>query len=64
MLTLLSEIELFMDTHRLSHWQFGQAALGDKHFVRQLRDGRDIRVSTERRVRDFMLTYRSEQEAA
>jgi hypothetical protein len=61
---LLSEIELFTTTHGLSEWQFGQRALGDRHFVRQLRAGRDIRLSTERKVRDFMLTYRSEQEAA
>jgi hypothetical protein len=64
MQTLLSEIELFMDTHGLSHWQFGKLALGDKHFVRQLREGRDIRVSTEGRVRSFMLTYNPQREAA
>jgi hypothetical protein len=68
MQTLLSEIELFMSAHGLSHWQFGERALGDKHFVRQLRGetGKPRRVwpETEAKVREFMLTYRSEQEAA
>jgi hypothetical protein len=64
MTSLLSEIEMFIDAHGLSQTRFGQAAIGDKHFVKALRGGRDIRVSTERRVREFMLTYRPEQEAA
>lgn len=60
---LLSEIELFMSAHGMSHWQFGQQAIGDKHFVRQLRDGRDIRMSTVAKVRKFMLGYQHQDAA-
>lgn len=63
MTTLLSDIELFMANHGLSQTKFGEIALADKHFVRQLRNGRDIRQSTERRVREFMLTYRAQEPA-
>ena len=56
--TLLSEIELFCSAHAMSEARFGVASLGDKHFVRQLREGRDIRLSTVDRVREFMLTFR------
>lgn len=63
MASLLSDIEVFMAAHGLSQTKFGQEALGDRHFVRQLREGRDIRQSTAVKVREFMLTYGS-QEAA
>jgi len=56
---LLSDIEAFIETHQMSPTQFGVAALRDKHFIRDLKRGRDIRLSTERRVRQFMLTYRA-----
>lgn len=62
-MTLLSEIELFMDAHGLSHWQFGQKALGDKHFVRQIRGGRRVWPETEQKVRNFMVTYASKEAA-
>jgi len=55
---LLLEIEAFMETHGFSHWQFGESAMNDKHFVEDLRNGRDIRQSTVRRVRDYMRGYR------
>lgn len=62
--SLLSEIELFMSTHDLSQWQFGQRALGDRHFVKQLRAGRRVWPETAQKVREFMATYLPEQEAA
>lgn len=57
MSTLISEIEAFTQRHGMSEWAFGEAALNDRHFIRQLREGRDIRVSTLARVRGFMATY-------
>lgn len=62
--SLLSEIEVFITAHGLAETTFGQKALGDKHFVRQLREGRDIRLSTVGRIKQFMLTYASDREAA
>lgn len=61
--SLLSDIELFMTTHGLTATRFGQLSLGDKHLVRQMRNGRRLWPETEAKVRQFMLTYRA-QEAA
>lgn len=55
---LLADIEAFTAEHAMSEWQFGEAVLNDRHFVRQLRDGRDIRFSTAERVRAFMRDWR------
>lgn len=54
----LSEVEAFLRDHNLSDRQFGEQALNDKHFVRQLRTGRDVRLSTVEKVRAFMADYR------
>jgi hypothetical protein len=67
--SLLSDIELFMETHSLSATRFGELALGDRHFVRQLRGSdekppRRVWPETEARVRQFMVTYKPQQEAA
>lgn len=56
--TLLSDIEAFMEAQGLSPTRFGHDALGDKHFVKQLRAGRRVWPETERRVRQFMAAYR------
>jgi hypothetical protein len=55
---LLQDIEAFCDTHKLSIWQFGELALNDKPFVKQLQDGRRVWPETEAKVRRFMATYR------
>ena len=64
MKTLLSDIEKFAARHGLSEWQFGEMALNDRHFIRQLREGRDLRMSTVERVKHFMATYRPKANAA
>ena len=61
---LLTQIEGFIESHRLSEWQFGEQAVNDRHFVRQLRAGRDLRMSTVAKVRDFMATYSPAERAA
>lgn len=58
MATLLSDIEGFCRRHSLSEWQFGELVLNDRHFIRQLREGRDLRLSTLAKVREFMTEYR------
>lgn len=57
MADLIENIDGFIAKHGLSEWQFGELALNDRHFIRQLRDGRDLRMSTLRRVQDFMADY-------
>lgn len=57
---LLADIAAFQAKHDLSEWQFGEMALNDRHLVRQLREGRDLRISTLARIREFMDTYRPE----
>lgn len=68
MSSLLSEIEMFIAAHGLAETTFGQKALGDKRFIKELRNarggkGRRPYPDTEERVRNFMLTYTSEREA-
>lgn len=57
---LISEITAFRTAHSLSEWQFGELALGDRKFIRQLVDGREPRRATISKVREFMCTYRAE----
>ncbi|MBM3928415.1 MAG: hypothetical protein FJ335_08165 [Sphingomonadales bacterium] len=51
---LLADIETFLDKHQLPPTRFGDEALGDRHFVRQLRRGRRVWPETEKKVRAFM----------
>lgn len=43
---------------------FGAQCLNDRHFVRQLFSGRDVRMSTVDKVQQFMAAYQPEQDAA
>ena len=61
MTQLLADIEAFLECHQLPPTRFGDEALGDRHFVRQLRAGRCVWPETEAKVRRFMATYRPEQ---
>ena len=54
---LLAEIVAFTASRGMSESAFGVAALGDKHFVEQLRGGRDCRTSTIDRVRAFIARH-------
>lgn len=54
---LLKEIEAFCMAHGIAESRFGELALGDKPFVSQLRAGRDVRMSTARKLRSFMAEY-------
>lgn len=58
MSTLLSEIEAFLTAHNMAATRFGDDALGDRHFVHQLRKGRRTWSETEAKVRRFMDEYR------
>lgn len=60
---LLSEIDAFCKAHNLSKWDFGELAMNDRPFVGQLEKGRDVRLGTAKRIRDFMAGYAPEQAA-
>jgi hypothetical protein len=51
---LLEEVEKFLKRENLSATRFGVLAAGDTKFVKTLREGRRLRSSTEKRVRDWM----------
>lgn len=63
MQNILTEIEGFCQRHGLAETRFGELAMGDKPFVKQLREGRDVRVSTVEKVRAFMASYEAERAA-
>lgn len=60
---ILTEIEGFCVRHGLSEWQFGELAMGDKPFVKQLREGRDVRMSTVAKLRAFMASFEAGEAA-
>lgn len=62
-MNLLHDIEAFLEAQGISATSFGDQALGDRHFVRQLRAGRRVWPETEAKVRRFMATYRAEPKA-
>ena len=51
---LLSDIEAFLAENSVSASTFGAHALGDRHFVRQMRQGREPRRSVREKVRAYM----------
>ncbi|KPH67537.1 hypothetical protein [Novosphingobium sp. ST904] len=59
MAKLIDDIEAFLASNSVSPTAFGQLALGDRHFVRQVRAGRRLWPETEAKVRTFMATYRA-----
>lgn len=61
---LLSDIRAFCEVHEIKPTRFGELALGDKPFVKQLEKGRRTWPETEAKVRRFMATYRPESAAA
>jgi hypothetical protein len=60
---LLDDIKAFCGAHGLSIWQFGEMALNDKPFVKDLEGGRRLWPETEAKVRRFMATYRASEAA-
>ena len=58
-MALLDDIEAFLQTHEISATSLGHQALGDRHFVRQLRMGRRVWPETQAKVREFMERHAS-----
>jgi len=66
---LLSEIEAFIETHKMAESTFGREALGDWRLIAELRgsDGRRPRrlwPETEAKIRAFMANWKPDQAAA
>ncbi len=61
---IIIEIDAFMAKHGMKPGTFGRLSVGDHHVVQQIRGGRDLRRSTERRIRAFMASYEAEGAAA
>ena len=58
MAALLSDIEAFLAASGMSESAFGTAAINDKHLIRQMREGRELKYETEQRIRSFIASYR------
>lgn len=52
---LLNEVEAYLRLSGMSATAFGDASLGDRHFVRQLRGDRRCWPETVEKVRKWML---------
>ncbi len=63
-MSILAEIEAFLKASGLSATAFGTHALNDPPFVAQLREGRDIKLSTAEKCRAFMANWKPDQAAA
>lgn len=61
---ILADIERFRATHGVPETTFGRKAAADPNLIAGLRAGRELRRSTERRVREYMDTYVAEQVSA
>jgi hypothetical protein len=59
MTALLMDIEAFLAAHNVSAYRLGQDALGAKHFVRDLRNGRRCWPETELKVRQYMAAHQA-----
>ena len=53
-MTLLEQIEAFLERNSMSATAFGQAAVNDPRFVHDLRQGRDPKMSTAAIIEKFI----------
>lgn len=58
MKNLATDIEKFLSETGLAESTFGEKALNDRHFVKQLRKGRRVWPETEQKIRAFMSEYK------
>ena len=56
----LSDIEAFCERHGMAETRFGELAMGDKPFVKQLREGRNVQMRTAEKVRSWMAAYEAD----
>lgn len=58
---LLAEIEAFVADAGMSEITFGRKAMSDPHFMRDLRNNRQLWPATQDKVRAFMREWTPEQ---
>jgi len=51
---LLTRIERHLRRRRMSPTRFGREAIGDPNLISQLKDGRELRSATLRRIVDYL----------
>lgn len=51
---LLRRIDAFLKRTRTAPTRFGRDVVGDPNFIASLKQGRELRASTVRRVRDYL----------
>ena len=54
---LVAEIDAFLAGYGMSETAFGEAVFHDKHFVRELRRGRDCQASSIDRCRTYIAAH-------
>lgn len=57
------EIELFLRRSGMRPARFGRLAARDPRLVFDIRDGRELRATLTRRIRDFIATQDAQKEA-
>jgi hypothetical protein len=57
---LLQRIDRHLRAKRMSPTRFGREAVGDPNLITQLKDGRELRATTARRVIDYLDDNESE----
>jgi hypothetical protein len=60
---LIRKIEVFLRRTGMAATRFGRLAARDPRFVFDLRDGREPRARTERRIEHFMNEYHEDRHA-
>ena len=60
---LIRKIEVFLRHTRMPPTRFGRLAAHDPRFVFDLRNGREPRAGTERRIEHFMNRYPEDRHA-
>lgn len=59
---LIQRIDRYLRARRMAPTRFGRDVMGDPNFVLNLRDGRQLRASTERRIHAWLDAH--EQQAS
>ena len=52
--TLLAEIESYLQATGMAASRLGQVAMGDPSFVLKIRQGRNVRIDTADRIREYI----------
>lgn len=58
---LLRDVEAFLTTTGMAASVFGERIMNDRHLVRKLRNGREVKITTADRIRAFITEHRSEK---